>query len=384
MSPLPPAKSALKEDFFTKEMSVMMAGLAILFMMCLHLFMYPQWLNDGICWKSSLGYVGKASAEVVGSFGGICVQVFALMSGYALVMNPKAYSTWRKRISRLFKFLFVYWMVNVLFLIIGYLNGDNMPGIKELAFNMVGLKTGPKMNWVNVPFAWYVCYYIEFVLLTPVLIWGFSSNKKVLDFAMVVSLVTFVYIGYRLPMEATHSLSPLLSTTLGVIIAKYGIFNKLQRLVTGRLHWTLLASAIALIIIVRYEVGKLNPLGGSNWNFFMHMFLAVVAAMLILFSVELFHRIRSRHFKNLFLLLGGLSMYLWFLHGIFFTGKCFLQQFIYSPKEPILILILCLAVTLPVAWLLKRFQSYLDSKIFNSKIPSPYRENKIPSADKSI
>ena len=77
-------------------------------------------------------------------------------------------------------------------------------------------------------------------------------------------------------------------------------------------------------------------------------------------------------------------MYLWFLHGIFFTGKNFLQSFIYSPKEPVLILILCLAVTLPVAWLLKHFQTYLDSKIFRSKIPSPYRENKIPSADKPI
>lgn len=37
-------------------------------------------------------------------------------------------------------------------------------------------------------------------------------------------------------------------------------------------------------------------------------------------------------------------------------------------KEPILILLLCLAVTLPVAWLLKRFQTYLDAKIFSSKV----------------
>lgn len=364
----PPENLSVKEDFFSKEMSVMMAGFAIILMMCLHLYMFPQWLNDNVYWKSYLGYVGKASTEVIGSFGGICVQVFALTSGYALMMNTKAYSTWRKRFNRLLKFLLAYWVVNVLFLVIGCLNGDTLPGLKELALNMVGLKTGPLMNWINVPFAWYVCYYIEFVLLTPILIWGFSSNKKVLDCAMALSCIMIVYICRRIPFEAAANLFPLLSTVLGIIIAKYGLLNKLHQLVTGRLHSVLLVVAIALIMIVRYEIPKLNPLGGNNWQFFVDILLSFIAALLILFSVELFHRIRSRRFKNAFLLLGGLSMYLWFLHGIFFTGKNFLQSFIYSPREPILILILCLAVTLPVAWLLKRFQTYLDSMIFNSKV----------------
>jgi peptidoglycan/LPS O-acetylase OafA/YrhL len=124
--------------------------------------------------------------------------------------------------------------------------------------------------------------------------------------------------------------------------------------------------AVALIIICQFELEKLNPLGGINWDFFKKSFFSIEAALIILFSVELFHRIRSRRFKNFFLLFGGLSMYLWFLHGIFFTGKNFLQPFIYSPKEPILILLLCLAVTLPVAWLLKSFQTYLNSKIFKA------------------
>lgn len=352
-------------------MSVMMAGFAILLMMCHHLFGFSDWLNEGVGWHTSLGYIGKASAEVLGVIGRICVQVFALTSGYALMMNPKAYGTWQKRFSRLFKFLMAYWVVNVLFLIIGYLNGDTLPNIKELANNLIGLETGPHKHWVNVPFAWYVCYYIEFILLTPILSWGFSSNKKILDCAMAFCCIIMVYICRKIPSAAAYYLYPLMSTVLGIIIAKYGIFNKLHRLVTGRLHSVFLVIAIALIIIVLYEIPKLNPLGGNNWQFFVDILRSFIAALLILFSVELFHRIRSRRFKKFFLLLGGLSMYLWFLHGIFFTGKNFLQPFIYSPKEPILILLLCLAVTLPVAWLLKRFQTYLDAKIFSQKIPLP-------------
>lgn len=369
MSLLPPLEnSSVKEDFFSKEMSVMMAGVAILLMMCLHLFARPYWLCSGVVWNSTFEYIGNVITQIIGSCGGICVQIFALTSGYALMMNPKAYSTWQKRFRRLFKFLFAYWIVNVLFLVIGYINGDAMPCIKDLALNMFGLKTGPDKNWINVPFAWYVCYYIEFVLLTPILIWGFSSNKKRFDCAMALFLFVMVYVCRNLPFEAACSLFPLLSTVLGIIIAKYGIFNKLHRLVTGRLHSTLVVTAIALVMIARYEIPKLNPMGGNNWQFFVDILLSFIAALLILFSVELFHRIRSNRFKEFFLLLGGLSMYLWFLHGIFFTGKNFLQSFIYSPKEPILILLLCLAVTLPVAWLLKRFQTYLDSKILSSKV----------------
>lgn len=181
---------------------------------------------------------------------------------------------------------------------------------------------------------------------------------------MSIAMMLLVFIARQTPCIAAVYLSPLLSTVLGIIIAKYGIFNKLQRNVTGRLHWTLLISAIILVIIFRYEVGKLNPNGGVNWGFFMQIFLAIVAAALILFSVEVFHRIRSRHFKNSLMLLGSLSMYLWFLHGIFFTGKNFMQPIIFAAKEPILILIVCTIVLLPVAWLLRHFQCFLEKKIF--------------------
>lgn len=334
----------------------MMAGFAVLLMMCHHLYVFPEWLDDGVGWKSSLGYFGKASAEIVGVFGKICVQVFALMSGYALMVNPKSYGTWRKRIIRLVKFLLAYWIVLVLFLIIGYMNGDTLPDIKHLLLNMVGLNLGPNKEWVNIPFAWYVCYYIEFIFLTPVLIWGYSSKRKVLDLTMTMTMILLTYLAGNSTFPPGVNLYPLLSTVLGILIAKYDIFNKLHHAVTGRMHWTFIVCAILILIIARYEIVKIINHG-------MGLILACVAALLILFSVELFHRIRSRHFKNGLLLLGSLSMYLWFLHGIFFTGKRFMQPFIFAAQEPILILIVCTIVLLPAAWILIKFQNVWERKL---------------------
>lgn len=90
-----PANQCLspKEDFFSKEMSVMMAGFAILLMMIHHLFKSSVWLDDGVVWHTSFGYIGEVTIKILSITGEICVQIFALTSGYALMMNPKAYAT---------------------------------------------------------------------------------------------------------------------------------------------------------------------------------------------------------------------------------------------------------------------------------------------------
>lgn len=63
--------------------------------------------------------------------------------------------------------------------------------------------------------------------------------------------------------------------------------------------------------------------------------------------------------------LGVLSMFIWFLHGIFFTGGHFLQPFIYSVKEPILIYLLCMAIVVPAAYVLNAVHTRVWRKIKN-------------------
>lgn len=336
----------------------MMAGLAIIMMIFLHITTHPEWLDPGVEWDSVFGDIGKSAITILGIFSGICVQIYALLSGYALMVNSRAYGTWRKRIRRLLKFLLAYWIVNVLFLAIGYINGDTLPGLKEILLNLVGLKAAPEQGWINVPFAWYVSYYIEFIILSPLLIWAFSSKQVVIDIIVAVIAAAMVLTAVRMPYEALINLWPLLSAILGILIAKYGIFSKLHRLITGRMHWALIIFAIALVIIVRYEYDNHNLPG-------IILALPVVAAVVILLSIELFQRLRSRRIQNTLLLLGDLSMFVWFLHGIFFTGKNLMQGFIFSFKEPILILVAILIILLPIAWLLKRVHTIIIKRLFH-------------------
>lgn len=79
--------------------------------------------------------------------------------------------------------------------------------------------------------------------------------------------------------------------------------------------------------------------------------IAGIAFVLIVCCLELLDRTKNKLLRRLLMLLGALSMSLWFLHGIFFTGKNFMQAELYAVKEPVLIFLLCLVVLTLVAYL---------------------------------
>lgn len=63
---------------------------------------------------------------------------------------------------------------------------------------------------------------------------------------------------------------------------------------------------------------------------------------------------------------GSLSMNIWFLHGIFFSGHCVLQPLLYLPKYSILVVVWGLTLLLPAAWLISRLQKALLHMLFKT------------------
>ena len=55
----------------------------VMLMMIHHLFGFPRWLVDGNDWEC-LTLTGARITEKLALFGGICVNVFAMISGYPL------------------------------------------------------------------------------------------------------------------------------------------------------------------------------------------------------------------------------------------------------------------------------------------------------------
>lgn len=68
---------------FTIDDTLLIKGVAIILMVCNHLFPIPEWIypeNQFI----SIAVGSKTLAAYIGGFSKICVAIFAFLSGYAM------------------------------------------------------------------------------------------------------------------------------------------------------------------------------------------------------------------------------------------------------------------------------------------------------------
>lgn len=68
---------------------------------------------------------------------------------------------------------------------------------------------------------------------------------------------------------------------------------------------------------------------------------SIVSVIFICLTTLLFKDFKNELLTKYLLAVGSLSMYVWYIHGIFFTGSKFLQPYLYIVSDPILIFILC-------------------------------------------
>lgn len=359
-------------SFFSKEDSAMVGAIAILLMIWHHLFVSPDYYTNGIEWYSILGNFGNFNTKLFARYGNVCVQMFAIISGYALFCNPSAYTSWKLRIKRLIHFLIAYWIIFALFLLVAWFNTDSLPSLYALCQNLIGLHTGPKIESVNVSFAWYVSFYIAFVLISPLMLWLFYKGGLIRDLFGILVVIVLIFIGmkvkdYGILGEFFYNIHPLFSVAIGMLCAKYEIFYKLHSCCLR--YFTvpdILFCFVGLALLRNITYTIFNNAGGVLY-FFNLIFYRIIALIQVSIALELIKKLNAKNHK-FFIFIGSLSMYLWFLHGIFFTGKKFLQIEIYSVKEPVLIFILVLAIIIPIAYLVSLLHKILSTKVNNRKL----------------
>lgn len=168
----------------TKRDSKMLKGVAILSMLMLHLF----------CRKENLPYTpllwlgNTPLIYYFGLFGDICVAVYCFVSGYAHYLQSSK-TELQQRWKRILRFLIPFWIIAVVFSLIGMLIGNAVvPGsMKEFLLNCLTIKNSYNGAW------WYANTYILLVALQPL-------SKKFVErsHAWLVLLTAFAFyvVGY--------------------------------------------------------------------------------------------------------------------------------------------------------------------------------------------
>lgn len=326
----------------TKDETRQLKGMAILAMLCLHLFdtLNPQF--------SPMVYItGVPLSFFVGQAADFCVFAYCFVSGYGLmakyesVLNEKGYL--RGRVKSLKSFIENYWIVLIL-------------------FGMVAVLLGKAAEWLVSPFVflgnaglfwysyngawWYVSTYVVMVLLSPIV---FRMMKKhpiiVACLSVVIYGVTYII---RFKMTGgnfwTQHLSRLgmsyAELMVGSYFYQYRIMDKIAA-VWKRIGPSIIRVPLLLIIVFITVVFR---------RYVPTLFIAPVSGLIFMVSYLLVNRKRELRVSEFFSFMGIHSTNIWLTHMFFYQNQY--GGLIYKLKYPVLMLpgliIVCLIASLVI------------------------------------
>ena len=326
----------------TKRDSKMLKGVAILSMLMLHLF----------CRKENLPYTPLlwiGSTPLIyyfGLFGDICVAVYCFISGYAHYLQSSK-GELQQRWKRILRFMIPFWVIAVVFSLIGLLAGNSViPGsIKEFPLNCLTIKNSYNGAW------WYANTYILLVALQPL-------SRKFVERcpAWLVILLTFAFytVSYGIRFCGWGACdSVILSwiiTHVGLLGTSYFpyaigmLFCKKQVISLLRQRLTAINVRNIYIFTVLVFTGMI-VVHGMVQSLFVAVITATVTIILLCVCPL------PKRLTSLLCYLGEHSTNIWLVH-MFFYAVLF-EGFVFCAKYPIPVFLLLLLSSLASSYVIK-------------------------------
>lgn len=248
-------------------------------------------------------------------------------------------------------------MICLLFIAFALITRDQLPSWSQFLWNFVGLKTGPHIPWMNVPFAWYVAYYVGFLLLSKWLVILFTGKKVSVDVLKLLFL--FMTVQFVCRLGFLDFLAPLSVGVAGYLVAKWHFFELMDRWIGKRYA---VGYAILILGIVVFRQGLILLFKDSSLFFICSFFELLWVVLFIYASISILRHSIHHVVHEMLQYLGRYSMNMWFIHGIFFTGSCCLQPYVYDLHYSLLIFIAGVLFSLSFSILVDRIQGFIISK----------------------
>ena len=326
----------------TKRDSKMLKGVAILSMLMLHLFCRRENLPyTPLLWIGSTPLI-----YYFGLFGDICVAVYCFISGYAHYLQSSK-GELQQRWKRLLRFMIPFWVIAVVFSLIGLLAGNSViPGsIKEFLLNCLTIKNSYNGAW------WYANTYILLVALQPL-------SRKFVERcpAWLVILLTFAFytVSYGIRFWGWGACdSVILSwsiTHVGLLGTSYFpyaigmLFCKKQVISLLRQRLTAINVRNIYIFTVLMFTGMI-VVHGMVQSLFVAVITATVTVILLCVCPL------PKRLTSLLCYLGEHSTNIWLVH-MFFYAVLF-KGFVFCAKYPIPVFLLLLLSSLASSYVIK-------------------------------
>lgn len=340
---------------FDSDATKIIKGVAIILMVCNHLFPIPEWIYP------ENAYIGltigtKTLEAYIGGFSKICVAIFAFLTGYGMYFtykNKNIKKAYRHTLKKLVHFLTTYWII-ILIIYIPIMKLCNIFNfsLKEFMLNLVGYK----VTYIRI--AWYVRFYIELIITFPIYIILLSFLKKkskkyvLLIFIFIINIIlNYVNLQNNFLKFFIEYFQYIAIVLNGYIFAENKIFENINK----RIHTTNICVYVIIELVIFILRGKFNYLKGINLD-------VIYTPIFIYFILKLLEGIDLNFVKVILKILGKYSLEIWFLHAIFFIGNPTIQKIAYWPKISIFILIWVFIVLIPIAKLIQTIVNEIFSK----------------------
>lgn len=336
---------------YKKEDAVMTRGLAILAMVVLHLFCRK---GEDV-FGTPLLWVNETTPLVYyfGFFAEICVPIYSLCAGYARALGcVQGRETWRGNLKRILRLMENYWIILVLFSILG------------LIFDRTGSIPGTPLDFLKSVFLlhsyngawWYLNTYILTLLIpASVLLLPVKKLRGFGGFAVFFCYDLLWYLIERLGLwpsstvpviafvlkEANNLLGILAWYWTGAYICKVNCLDRAAAWIEThiRAQWQ---KPFLLLCFAALFIG---------FNLLQKYVLAGTVGVLTFFLFNLWNK--SANTKKIFLFLGKHSTNIWLVH-MFYYNYIF-GNLVLSLNYPICIflflLFLCILTSYIIEWI---------------------------------
>lgn len=330
---------------FTRDYTQIIKGVAILFMIILHVG------GSGGTYDVPIRTMAEYPVlNFIHPSFKLCVGIFTFMIGYGYAFAKV--KDWRYSIKHVCALLKVFWLILLVITVPSIFVVDGFStlkanGIEDFVQNLVGVSES--LNW----YSWFVALYIFCMIVLPLI-------RPWLDKRLVMATIVFSFTFYVLEI-VIHALPiwdsnkwlyslfndcALMPTVLlGYYFAKQQVFQKMQ----VPKHWTMSIVGLSIIVMVFAVRTVCGAIAGFNLDI-------IYAPLSILGILIVFNTCKLPITSKVLTVLGNHSVYMWFFHALFFTDvvRKVYQPLILVSENIFIITFWTILLTLACSWVLKK------------------------------
>lgn len=323
---------------FDKEMSAIVKGLALIFMMLLHCYADSHY-------DVALDYSNVINPRLHGVFK-VCIGLFTFMVGFGYSFSKNR--NWSYALNHIKKLLIPFWVILLVFTFPFCWDDVTSCGWQKIVYNLFGIDS--HFNY----YSWFVYFFIYAMVVLPFISRVIDRSPLFCTLFFVVLSVLLMYVAHLVfdvgtikPAMALFNcfmMTPVM--LLGYLFGHKHYYERLN--FNGLSKWLCLFLALMVFIAtlwIRYY--------WWGWNGFQYDFFFV--PLLIGSLVVIFNRFELKPVRMMLVQVGKVSTYMWFFHALFFTKavRWFYQPAITIFNDVNLVVIWAIVLTFSASWLIK-------------------------------